>query len=154
MITPETPQLKTTNKEPVSFDGALSAIREGNPLPMLSKRVQFPSEAMRILWSKKASAMRETLDRVKNASVSIQLANEVEQIFIDDADTRNVELAKKCYCKLLAKCSAMSDEQYAELLAAVAPRGEIPEAVGRSRAHLDQVASHIQQLLAAVDHPG
>jgi hypothetical protein len=153
LITQETIQLKTTNKETISFDRALSAIREGNPFPMLSKRVRFPSEPMRLLWFKKASAVRETLDSVDTGSVSFPLAKEVRRIFIDDADTRNIELAKKCLRKLLAKCGAMSDEQYAEGLVGIAPKEEIPEAVRRSRACQDQVADYIKQLLVAADHP-
>lgn len=150
MTTQDAIQLNPTNKEPVSFDHALSGIRDGNPRPVLSDQTQFPSEGARSAWHQKALAMLETLDLIRSHAFSTRLADKIKQIFVSDPDTRNPELAKRFLTQLHSFCGAVTEKDYADFLTDLIPSGEITEAVARSQRYSDSVAAHVQQLLGEI----
>jgi 5S rRNA maturation endonuclease (ribonuclease M5) len=136
------------NLERIAFNRACTALREGNPYPFLSGRVEFPPGVDGSIWQDKAAAMRETLEAVCTPIASTRVADEVERIFMLDPDTKNMRIAKKFLTDLLAACGAVSDEDYASFLASFLPPSEIVDAVANSRQYQDQVAAHIRSLLA------
>jgi hypothetical protein len=79
---------------------------------------------------------------------STRVADEVERIFMLDPDTKNMRIAKTFLSNLLAACGTVSDEDYASFLTSFLPPIEIADAVADSRQYQNQVAAHIQSLLA------
>ena len=135
------------NQEPISFDRAKGAMREGNPWPMLSERTQFPSENAKRQWQQKAAIMQELLDSVRGRYWSKGTADQVNQIFVSDSDTRNLPLAKRFLQNILVSCRSVSDEDYRNFLSEFVPAADVADAVVRSREHQNAVAAHIEKLI-------
>jgi|ERR1022692_1004450 hypothetical protein len=135
------------NSQKIPFDRARAALKQGNPYPFLSRKVEFPSGVLPEVWLRKAEAMFETLESVRTPNVSIRVANAVKEVFVSDPETKNVGLAKKFFGDLIAGYERSSDEDYALFLAAFLPGEQIDEAVATTRENLDHAAAHIRALV-------
>jgi hypothetical protein len=140
------------HSEKIPFDHALSAIREGNPWPMLSDRTEFPSEPFKSAWRQKAIAMVEALDSIYSRNFSIRIADEIERIYVSDPDTKNLERAKRFLTQTLSFCNSVTDEAYSEFLSGIIPSRDVAEAIPQSRRYSEHVAAHIKTLLENLPH--
>src|SRR6266446_3458071 len=117
----------------IPFDSALDALRNGNPYPMLSDAVRFRSRVCQDAWKQKASDVRDVLEAACSRNASVRLADKIVQIFVEDPDTNNRDIATKLLQKCLIANNALNDQQYGEWLETIIPKTEIESAVASGR---------------------